>query len=198
MITSSDESNKDIQNYRVTFGGEDIDWKVDFHKCRKYFDIVEEIITLAQDVYDIEYIWWFFEPYVEITWIDDVGDFIEVIRKKLNGMRINYQVHTPEDGFFAEWFGQDVKEHIFGFKRYAAVAQLSRLLLSNKELIENGMGWEKQYIRCCHALACQIGLNHRDEGMAMLKRALFCLTSHYGDYNGAVKLYDEIFDEWHR
>lgn len=195
VVDKNNEEN--ILNYRVVFGGQDIDYNTEFHKCRKYFSIIDEIMTMAED-YGVKDIWFFFEPEVEITWIEPYTTgrlFIKEVIEFLNDRNIHYKVYTPEDnGFFAEWFGSTQEELKLGYKRYALLSKVSTLLLRNQDVIEDGAGWERHFIRCCHTLANQLGLNYKDEGLAMLKRALFNIVAFYGDYSKAHKMYGELME----
>ena len=51
-----------IQNYRVNFGGQDIDYKDNFKDCREYFPVLRELYEDMEEE-GIEYAWHFFEPY---------------------------------------------------------------------------------------------------------------------------------------
>ena len=67
-----------ISNYRVNFGGDEIDYKNNFKDCRQYFPILQKLYTLM-NMYDVEDSWHFFEPYVEFTWVCDQRLVMEAV-----------------------------------------------------------------------------------------------------------------------
>lgn len=83
-------------NYRVTFSTEKIDYFKNFSDCRKYISILTDIFKLAAKN-KIDYIWFFFEPYVEITWIDETGLFVNKIKKYF---KINWYRELPPPVLF--------------------------------------------------------------------------------------------------
>ena len=184
-----------VNNYRIEFGGEEIDYYNDFKECRKYYPIIKQIINAAKEV-GIEYIWWFFEPYVEITWIAESDRFMNIVRQILQKNNIkDHREKTPKDGFFADWYGITPAERKFGYKRYAELRKASQVFYDNEKDFADSIGWEKHYMRSAHVLANQMGLNYMDEAIALFKRSIFCFFANQMGQDGAIKMYEKLFKE---
>jgi len=185
-----------MQNYRVTFGGENIDYRSDFAACRGYWPIIKTVLD-ALDTFGIEDKWWFFEPYVEITWLCDDPDVAEKAMNEVSRLLgdIEYKKLTPADGVFGDWHGLTPEEREFGAKRYAQLAKTSRCYYENMDVIDKGMGLEKHYSRTTHVLANQLGLNYNAEGVALIKRGLLCLLMFNLGHQPAVDIYEQLFKE---
>jgi hypothetical protein len=184
-----------FNNYRVTFGGKEIDYKNDFSACLNYIPIIKKIFKVL-DGYDINYKWFFFEPYVEITWIDDAQnhEFIlpEIIAILENESIKDYKFSTPANGAFCDWYCNSDKEREFGYKTYSKSAEMALLFNSYNESIELGRGLEGQYVRRAHVLANQLGLNYKREGIYLLKRGILCLLFWFLGHQRAVWVYTKI------
>lgn len=185
-------------NYRVTFGGEQIDYRNGFEECRKYFPVIKRIRATAKED-GIEDIWWFFEPFVEITWIDrrKDGPFLDTVAFILHDEGIvRYKTFSPTDGQFADWFGKTPQERRLGYKRYAKLAELSEMLLENQDIIEEGMGFDAHLTRCTHTIANQLGMNYMDEGMALFKRSILCFLYFFAPKPQiAIDTWEKLFNE---
>jgi len=187
-----------MQNYRVTFGGETIDYYSDFAACRGYYPIIKSILVLLRQ-YGIEDAWWFFEPYVEITWLCDdavrAAEAMSTICDLLEKQGLQYKKFTPEDGIFGDWHGVTPEERLFGAKRYAQLAKTSEYYYDNMATIQAGMGVEKHFARATHVLANQLALNYEAEGLTLLKRGFCCLLFYHFGYEKAVDMYEKLFKE---
>lgn len=196
-----------MNNYRVTFGGSEIDYKSDFDKCRAYWPDIKRIFSII-DSYSFErsYFvkkWFFFESYVEITWIEhnpSAGEQqIREISAYLKERNISDVVFkTPNDGVFADWYynkkaPRAEKELSFGVKRYAACSKQAELFYENMSSIERGKGLENHYVRSCHVLANQLALNYKDEGRLLFWRAILCKLFYWFRHKKAVWIYTKIF-----
>ena len=93
-----------MNNYRITFlHNLEIDyWNKlqpesgkNFADLRRYHQLIKGIIILAE-AYQIEHIWWFFEPYVELTFLSDNDRlaciYIEHVKKILENL---YAIRDP-------------------------------------------------------------------------------------------------------
>lgn len=193
-----------LNNYRVTFGGIDIDYKSNFAKCREYIKHVAHIGQFLK-LYGVEddMHWFFFEPYVEITWVSnqhkgkmetlirDIENYLEFNRLK------NIKCLYPEDGEFADWyFGPgNLKEREFSFRRYGYCARQSELFYTYMKDIENesGKSLEQHYVRSCHVLANQLALSYKEEGRLLFWRSILCKLFWWFGHKRAVWLYTKIF-----
>lgn len=187
-----------MQNYRVTFGGEAIDYRSNFAACRGYWPMIKSILDVLRE-YGIEEAWWFFEPYVEITWLCNDPEkapwAFTAVCELLETEKIEYKKFTPADGIFGDWYGLTPEEREFGAKRYAALAKTSEHYYENLETIEAGMGVEKHFVRATHVLANQLGLNYEAEGIALIKRGMLCLMMYNLGHQPAVDMYEKMFKE---
>jgi len=197
-MTWDSKEDKDVcNNYRVEFGGEDIDYPDGFRDCRKYYPIIKDIMDASEDPrWGIKHIWWFFEPYVEITWIANDDWFINVVVDILASHGIyDYREKTPADGFFADWYGMSPAERKFGYKRYAELRKVSQVFYDNEKAFADQIGWEKHYMRCTHVLANQMGLNYVDEAVTLFKRSIFCFLAMKLGNIYAMEMYEKVFKE---
>ena len=180
-----------LSNYRVTFGGENIDYKSNFAECRQQMSNIQKIILKLKE-YDVENVWWFFEPYVEITWLSPNGEPLRAIKILLEELGIKYTISTPENGQIADWYCNSENEREFGAKSYAKSAELAMLFYEWDDSIEMGKGLENHYLRRCHVLANQLALNYKQEGTLLIKRGVLCLLFWFLGHRKAVWIYTKI------
>lgn len=187
-----------MQNYRVTFGGEGINYYKNFADCRGYYPIIKAVRDILK-ANGVDRSWWFFEPYVEITWLCDQPDIalkaMEQVCLALDLLKIEYKKFTPEDGIFADWHGLTPEEREFGAGRYAELANTSAFYYDNMDVIEKGMGVTKHYARTTHVIANQLALNFEEEGIALMKRGFLCLMMYHLGNEKAIQTYEKIFKE---
>jgi len=204
-----------INNYRVNFGGSEIDYKDNFKDCRKYFPVLEKLYVLMAD-FGIQDSWHFFEPYVEFTWVVPQTMMDKMVvsprgrrepiteAQSLLGWVLSILeeegiepalVHRPEDGVVVDWYCKNPKEQEFGYKTYALSAKMAMLFWEYREAIEQGLGEKKQYMRRPHILANQIGMNYSEEACALEQRAHLCVLFWEHGHEGAVRRYEEIYGE---
>ncbi len=190
-------ATKKMNNYRVTFGNDNVEYKKNFIDCRKSWPVIKLILNAAKKN-GIEYIWFFFEPCVEITWIqNDSSNFLFVVKDLLSYNNIDkYKVYTPEDGNFADWFGSTPEELEFGYKRYSKASELVALMYENEDIINKGMGLSDHFTRCTHALANPLGLDYLKEGTALFKRSILCLLYWHFPSDAAIKIHEELFGKF--
>ena len=186
-----------ISNYRVCFGGEDIDYKSDFKSCRQYFPVLKKLYDLMYK-YDVEHSWHFFEPYVEFTWVCDRSHPMEAVLALLReeeGIEPTL-IHVPEDGVIVDWYCKSPEEQEFGYKTYAASAKMAMLFWEYEESIAEGCGERNQFMRRPHVLANQIGMNYDEERHALAQRAALAgMFWDIGDHGKAVASYEDKFGE---
>jgi hypothetical protein len=187
-----------VKNYRVTFGGEKIDYYCDFPLVRNYRPIIKEILEMLKRC-GVDQAWWFFEPYVEITWLCDDDKVAEVamecVTTILKSHKLDFKQFNPTDGVFGDWYGLTLEERQFGAERYAEIAKTSSYYLDNMEVIQNGLGLEKHFMRATHVLANQLGMNYEEEGIALLKRGCLALLFYNLGHEKAVATYEKLFKE---
>lgn len=193
-----------LPNYRVTFGGIEIDYKSNFEKCREYMPHVTEIMVILEDlgVRDHQR-WFFFEPYVEITWIEynvtKAQEILDAIKKYLEEypQLTDVKFMTPDNGMFADWYFMpgNLDERQFGYERYAACARQAELFYGWMDVLEQprGKGLEEHYARSCHVLANQLGLSYKEEGRILFWRGVLCKLFWMFGHHKAVWIYTKIF-----
>ena len=189
-----------IFNYRVNFGGKEIDYHNNFQECKKYFPILKELYDLMLKMH-VDYCWHFFEPYVEFTWVVDsrhthyTEDILSFVLDILKNHDIEPTlVHRPEDGVVVDWYCKNPEEQEFGYRTYALSAKVAMLFWEYRNAIERGCGERNQFMRRPHVLANQIGMNYDDEGEALGMRSVLAgLFWEIGDHDKAVKMYEQMF-----
>ncbi len=185
-----------INNYRVTFGGEGIDYHDNFKSCTQYIELIQDVFGILKK-YAVEEKWYFFEPYVEITWIDDGGlfDFIrpEIIRLLQAKNIETFKFSTPDNGAICDWYCNSEQEREFGYKTYSKSTNIALLFHKYKDHIQKGKGLENQFVRRCHVLANQLALNYKQEGIFLIKRGVLCLLFWFLGHSKAVWIYKNIF-----
>lgn len=193
-----------MNNYRINFGGSEIDYKNNFEKVEVYFPILVDIL-LYLEVEGIEDKWHFFEPYVELTWISPFEDreknnFIvnKVLEILLKHHIVPTLIHLPENGNVTDWYGHSVLEREFGYKSYSLSTKMFLLFWIYREHINNGCGKRNQYVRRAHVLANQLGFNYQEESNLLAKRADLCNLFFNYDHKTAVKMYEEKYKEKYR
>ena len=193
-----------INNYRVNFGGEDIDYKSDFKSCRQYFPVLKRLYQAMDG--DLITAWHFFEPYVEFTWVDDDPDMMEIdgqvgpmslqnVLDILDEFGIKpTSIHRPEDGVVVDWYCKSPEEQVFGYESYALSAKMAMLFFEHEAAIAAGCGEKNQYMRRPHVLANQIGMNYKEEARALELRSILAgLFWSEGDHSKAVATYEAMF-----
>ena len=193
-----------INNYRVNFGGDTIDYRDNFGDCKQYFPILEKFYDLMAS-YEIDDAWHFFEPYVELTWVceyDTPGDTVvgeEVLNAVLQlladeGIEPTL-VHRPKDGVVVDWYCKSPEEQEFGYKTYALSAKTAMLFWKYRDSIAKGCGEKGQYMRRPHALANQLALNYELEAEYLGQRAVLCQLFWTLGHEEAVRVYEKLFEE---
>lgn len=191
-----------MNNYRVNFGGSEIDYKANFKETEKYYPILEKIYTHLLDNNHVDYAWHFFEPYTEVTWVSPY------ISEGMNSTLVNGVVdilsahnitpsliHYPKDGNVVDWYCKSDEEREFGYKSYTISAKMAMLFWKYKDTIASGCGKENQFVRRAHVLANQLGFNYEDEARLLAKRADLCDMFYKHGHEEAVKMYEEKYNE---
>lgn len=217
--------NKEISNYRINlfFTGEGTDYWKDFHKNRRlHYRSIAHIFGLLTER-GVGDKWFFFEPYVEITWLEHKDRGPETLqllvglledkgftprtdedRKNKMMSHMTYETAQSKDGLtFCEWFDCNYCEKFFGAMRYASTANIAMAMCTTGLAVEKGKGIHAQYMRSLHSLANQMGMNYRQEGWYATKRGMFCLLiwlfhkvfpkRSVGGYLIACFIYEKIF-----
>lgn len=195
-----------MNNYRIEFLFPDS--KVNYYQAEsyenfkelaeKYYPIVRHIKGLAWDK-NIHNIWHFYEPHVEITWVDRDDDYIsnklfDEIENYLKSIGINdYKRKYPKDGEFSDWFCTSDREREFGAKRHALCSEFVDLYNGYKKDIDEGKGLRKQVERTIHTLCNPLGIDYKTEAKLCFSRGLICLLFCYLSFDNAVWVYRKIF-----
>lgn len=178
-----------MYSQRVEFGGEFIDYKSNFDQVRTYHPVVHRTINRLKAL-GVEHCWYFYEPYVEITWVSE-KDHIDDVVRQLDLLGIT-NVRVFRDGDFLDWYYEFHSEKEFSWKRYAALTDVSLLFCDYKEPIERGKGLDLHYVRCAHVLANQLGLNYKREGWLLIKRGVLCLLFWHLGHKRAVWVWTKL------
>lgn len=200
-----------LPNYRITFYHDrEVDYwgrnrrglqAESFPTFRQWADerypLIEACIARIR-MLGIEHVWWFHEPFIEITWLcDDPARaelaFIEVETfLTLNGVT-DARRHPPSNGQFADWFCRNEEERLFGAKRHALSAQWVQLYREHQGAVDSGMGVRAQVGRTIHTICNPLGLNYIEEAKVCFSRGLICLLFRWLPFKRAVWIYKTIF-----
>lgn len=165
--------------------------------AEKYYPIVKHIKELASD-FNIYCMWHFYEPHVEITWLNNDeyinNKLFDVIEKYLQSIGIDdYRRKYPKDGDFADWFCKSNAEREFGAKRHALCSEFVDLYNEYKIVVDEGKGLRKQVERTIHTLCNPLGIDYKTEAKLCFSRGLICLLFCYLSFDNAVWVYRKIF-----
>lgn len=189
-------------NYRITFGS-NVNcnyWNKPNQNgvCFKdlpdvFYPTIDKIYKLAEEN-NIKYIWHFYEPFVEITWISENDVFLNNIIELLNKNNIKIEsIKTPKDGYFIDWFCCNDLEKEFGGKRYSLCADFVKIYNEYKNSVDAGKGLKEQIKRTIHGICNPLGLNYIDECKICFSRGLICLLFSFFSFNRAIWIYTKIF-----
>ena len=182
-----------MNSYRVTFGGEDIDYKSNFQDCLKHIPTIRDVFSVLRQ-HGVKQYWHFFEPYVEITWIspDWEDTSLDAVADFLRKEGIKFTILHDKGLTFPDWYCCSQEEKMFGCFRYAMCSKQSMFFHANKKQIDSGKGLENHYVRSCHVLASQLALNYKKEGTLLIKRGILCLLFWFLGHKKAVWIYTKI------
>ncbi len=162
----------------------------------KYFSLIKELETEARKL-KIKDFWYFYEPFIEMTWLADEktsNKFIEKAKKILEQNNINdLRIHLPEQGWHPDWFCCNDRELEFGAKRHTLSFDFVNLIEQYREDIEKGKGVKEQVKRTIHTICNPLGLNYMDEAYICFSRGLICLLFRFFSFKKAVWIYTKIF-----
>ena len=193
--------NTELKNYRVTFLkslDDTTDYWKDFPAVTKWYPVIRQITDYAKKI-EIEYIWFFYEPFIEITWLTKSKIKSEALVGYIQFLATRYKITDvkefgPEDGDFADWFCQTDREREFGGKRHDICRQWVDLYYDYKDDVDKGKGLKEQVKRTIHTLCNPLALNFKDEGKIALSRAIACLLFIYVKPRWlALFIYKKIF-----
>lgn len=179
-LFEKEEGFKSVGFYRIMFDDRSRNYYTQFHTApRDLYPVIKELIDLAA-THGIEHIWWFFEPYAEVTWYAENDEFLQAARalcadRKLDKHLIKCLV--PDDGDFFNWYGLDTDEIEASGRSYAEIRKVAQVFLDNRNSL--GMGLANHYERTLHVLANQLGMNYFDEGWSCLKQGLTCMAFYF-------------------
>lgn len=128
----------------------------------------------------IKYIWHFYEPYIEITWMGDresankLFSRAEKICKNLGIKDFKKEIGEKDYGG-PDWFCKGDPECTFGAKAHSACSDLIEAFEENSDFIEkSGYGIEAQVQRTIHRLCNPFGINYWDESKICFRQAVIC------------------------
>ncbi len=188
--------NRELKcNYWETLSGEGVTFK-EVHKFN--WPILREIYSQALAI-GVTYIWHFYEPFVEMTWITNPANnkkmqkIIKTVCKKAKITDCKFESGYPQVGFKPDWFCNNEAEMKFGAGRHALSAQMVSLIETYRPAIEAGLGIEEQISRNIHTICNPMGLNYRDEGKICFSRGLMCWLYWYLPQSWARFFYTKVF-----
>lgn len=193
-----------LQNYRVEFlfpqtSGNAFRY-MDFDKHRESLcDIYHEYVLGIKEIaknHGIKYIWHFYEPCIEITWLSENNceEMIQDIKKYLNNLGIYDCVFKyPFNGEFADWFCTSEREMEFGAKRHSLCSEFVDLYHEYKDSVDGGKGKRKQVERTIHTLCNPLGIDYITEAKLCFSRGLICALFCIFSFDNAVWIYRNIF-----
>ncbi len=149
----------------------------------------------AQGIKDV---WFFHEPFIEITWLcydaaQSEATFAAIERNLVALGITDARRHYPTNGQFADWFCRNEGERRFGAKRHALSCQWVELYREHKEAVDTGMGVRAQVGRTIHTICNPLGLNYIDEAKICFSRGLICLLFRWFPFPKAVWIYKHVF-----
>lgn len=186
-------------NYRFNIRNKlfDIAYPKEFHKMREFIPQVLEIIAKLKEEGAVR-AWYFFEPFIEITWVADEKDAetihktgLDLITKLFPGSEVEYL--TPSNGNFQDWYCIGQSEYEFGAERHAHCCEWVKSYIKYKDGVDNGKGVERQVARTIHTLCNPLGLSYIEEGKICFSRGLFCLLARWFPFKVARWIYKYIF-----
>ncbi len=197
-----------MNNYRVEYGraieidywnktkkGLQAEASINFRDVpAKFYPELSKIYAEATRL-GIKYIWHFYEPYVEMTWLSDdekASEDLIVFIWDLVGYYGDLKVIRPKDGVFADWYCTSEREREFGAKRHALCAEWVKLYNEYKDCVDAGKGMEFQFARTIHTLANPLGLNYTDEAYLCWRRCVSSVLFKYLSYNKALFVFHKI------
>jgi hypothetical protein len=190
--------NDTCNNYRIEYGYHlnSMDYWKSFSTCRAQYPVIKELMATIR-AYGIEHVWWFYEPYVEITWQPNDKDqqlLFDQLKTILAAHGItDAKCVTPKEALVGDWFANSQLECRWGERRYARCTELVEQFYDELSTVEDGKGIRKQVERCIHAICNPLGLTYRDEAKACFSRGLICLLFCFFPHSKAVWVYRNIF-----
>ncbi len=197
-----------MNNYRVNVKSEkfNIDYWKNFSKMRDFLPVILDIKKEAQN-YGIDKFWFFFEPFLEITWISDDKEVSCALAMRIEDMvkskidkDASFEHKTPKDGDFGDWFCNNEEEREFGAIRHSICCDWIENYEAHKNGVNNGKGLENQVKRTIHTLCNPLGLNYMDEAKICFSRGLICILFKLFSFKKAVWIYKNVFRQsyWRR
>lgn len=188
--------NRELKcNYWEKKGVEGITFK-EVHA--KMWPMLREIYAQIRAL-GVTYVWHFYEPFVEMTWITNPENnkkIKKIIKDACKKNKINdckFENGHPAKGFKPDWFCNNEGEMKFGAARHALSAQMVEAIETSRPWIEAGLGIEEQISRNIHTICNPMGLNYRDEGKICFSRGLMCYLYWYLPAKVARFLYVKVF-----
>ncbi len=188
-----------MNNYRVNIKKdkyEEMQNDIVNNPYKKYYPLIREIRATAKGI-GIESIWYFYEPYIEITWLG-TEEQSELLFKSIDMVCNHYGFDhvdklRPKDGNFGDWFCHSENEREFGCKTHSLCADFADLCHTYQHSIELGNGLREQVKRTIHRMCNPLNLSYKDEAYICFSRGLICLLFIFFKFNRAVWIYRKIF-----
>lgn len=182
-----------IGYYRVTFQDQARSYYSGFQDAgNAMYPTIRRIIENAEQR-GIKDIWWFLEPYAEVTWHAEDDSFLAVVKEIVQQDKMDtahyreFKPGGPGDRF-DNWFGKNSREIDASTTTYAEIRKVSQALLDNKHVFEDGLSLDAHYQRTLHVLANQMGMNYLDEGFACFKHGLISLGFFFSNPHAVAAL----------
>lgn len=189
-----------LKNYRINIHHPNLLVKrSEFYKLQQYHSDLQKTIFIATNQqFNIPLIWWFFEPYIEITWMSSdrtisdslVLEIKNLWSKILPGAIFEYK--TPEDGDFADWYCDSEEERFFGAVRHSLSCTWVVNYIQNHKSVNAGKGLKKQVGRTIHTICNPLGLTYWEEAKICFDRGIICILFCFFKFKTAIWIYEKI------
>lgn len=162
----------------------------------EHYPIIKGCLGRAR-LHGVPDVWWFHEPFIEITWLCDDPARAEHLFAHLEAYLAAEGVtdarrHYPSNGQFADWFCRNEEERLFGAKRHALSARWVELYREHQGPVDAGMGVRAQVGRTIHTICNPLGLNYTEEAKVCFARGALCVLFRFLPFNKAVWIYKHI------
>lgn len=163
-------------NYRVRFKGPlQIDYWKDFERAKRVY--MADVINLRNIINQhCQYSWFFFEPHVELTWMDELEEncqtALKAVKEYLEICGWEYEIQKPPEKF-VDWYncGSELETEFGGILHHHC-ADIATEFWAYRGAVGEGKGPHNQMRRTIHRLTNPLCMNYYDEGKMCLAHGL--------------------------
>lgn len=158
---------------------------------------LSQVIYPFAETSSVDEIWHFFEPYLELTWVDgkESGERFRsflVENAKRYGVVVDDLIFD-EKGELADWFCASDSERQFGADVHNLCGKFWQAYQRRKDSVDHGKGLHSQVGRTIHRLCNPLGINYKEEAKLCFSRGLICALFCMFGFKKAVWIYTKIF-----